>query len=40
VTEAISAAGLYELVDFEDASWFRNLNTAEEFAEAEKEFQH
>jgi len=40
VIEAISAAGLYELVDFEDASWFRNLNTAEEFAEAEKEFQH
>jgi molybdopterin-guanine dinucleotide biosynthesis protein A len=24
------------VIDFEDASWFANLNTPEEFAEAEK----
>jgi molybdenum cofactor guanylyltransferase len=35
VTKAIEAAGEVRFVDFEDASWFANLNTPEEFAEAE-----
>ena len=35
VTEAFAAAGTYTVVDFEEESWFRNLNTPEEFAEAE-----
>ena len=30
------AAGAVKVVDFEDASWFANLNTPEEFAEAER----
>jgi molybdenum cofactor guanylyltransferase len=36
VTKAIEAAGNVRFVDFEDASWFANLNTPEEFADAEK----
>jgi molybdopterin-guanine dinucleotide biosynthesis protein A len=36
VTKAIEAAGEVRFVDFEDADWFANLNTPEEFAEAEK----
>jgi molybdenum cofactor guanylyltransferase len=36
VTLAIEAAGQVEIVDFEDERWFANLNTPEEFAEAEK----
>jgi molybdenum cofactor guanylyltransferase len=36
VTKAIEAAGEVRFVDFEDAGWFANLNTPEEFAEAEK----
>jgi molybdopterin-guanine dinucleotide biosynthesis protein A len=36
VTEAIEAAGRVKLVDFEDAGWFANLNTPEEFAKAER----
>jgi molybdopterin-guanine dinucleotide biosynthesis protein A len=36
VVRAIEAAGPVKLVDFDDASWFSNLNTPEEFAEAEK----
>jgi molybdopterin-guanine dinucleotide biosynthesis protein A len=36
VTRAIEAAGPVKVVDFEDASWFANLNTPEEFAEAER----
>jgi molybdopterin-guanine dinucleotide biosynthesis protein A len=34
VTKAIAAAGVCELVEFEEADWFRNLNTPAEFAEA------
>jgi molybdopterin-guanine dinucleotide biosynthesis protein A len=36
VTRAIEAAGPVKVMDFDDASWFANLNTPEEFAEAEK----
>jgi molybdopterin-guanine dinucleotide biosynthesis protein A len=36
VTLAIEAAGLVQFIDFEDARWFANLNTPEEFAEAER----
>jgi molybdopterin-guanine dinucleotide biosynthesis protein A len=36
ITEAISAAGGYKLVDFAEERWFRNLNTPTEFAEAER----
>jgi molybdenum cofactor guanylyltransferase len=36
ITEAVAAAGGYEIVDFEDERWFRNLNTPAEFAEAER----
>jgi molybdenum cofactor guanylyltransferase len=36
VMRAIEAAGGIRFVDFEDAGWFANLNTPEEFAEAEK----
>jgi molybdopterin-guanine dinucleotide biosynthesis protein A len=36
VTRAIEAAGLVKVIDFDDASWFANLNTPEEFAEAER----
>jgi molybdopterin-guanine dinucleotide biosynthesis protein A len=36
VTKAIEAAGEVRFVDFEETSWFANLNTPEEFAEAEK----
>jgi molybdenum cofactor guanylyltransferase len=35
VTKAIEAAGEVRFVDFEHAGWFANLNTPEEFAEAE-----
>jgi molybdopterin-guanine dinucleotide biosynthesis protein A len=34
VLPAIEATGQVAMVDFEDASWFLNLNTPEEFAEA------
>ena len=34
VTQAIATAGEYKIVDFAEESWFRNLNTPEEFAEA------
>jgi molybdopterin-guanine dinucleotide biosynthesis protein A len=34
VTQAVATAGQYKIVDFEEESWFRNLNTPEEFAEA------
>jgi molybdopterin-guanine dinucleotide biosynthesis protein A len=36
VTRAIEAAGPVKVMDFDDASWFANLNTPEEFAEAER----
>jgi molybdenum cofactor guanylyltransferase len=36
VTQAIAAAGEVKILEFEDAGWFANLNTPEEFAEAEK----
>jgi molybdenum cofactor guanylyltransferase len=36
VTKAIEATGEVRFVDFEETSWFANLNTPEEFAEAEK----
>jgi molybdopterin-guanine dinucleotide biosynthesis protein A len=36
VTSAIEAAGPVKVMDFEDARWFANLNTPEEFAEAER----
>jgi molybdenum cofactor guanylyltransferase len=36
VTSAIEAAGPVEFMDFENARWFANLNTPEEFAEAEQ----
>jgi molybdopterin-guanine dinucleotide biosynthesis protein A len=36
VIDAIAAAGMYKLLDFDEESWFRNLNTPEEFAEAER----
>jgi molybdenum cofactor guanylyltransferase len=36
VTQAIAAAGQCKMVDFDEESWFRNLNTPEEFAEAEQ----
>jgi molybdenum cofactor guanylyltransferase len=36
VAEAIEAAGQVKLLDFEDAGWFANLNTPEEFAKAER----
>jgi len=36
VISAIEAAGQVKVVDFEDARWFANLNTPEEFAEAER----
>ena len=36
VTLAIETAGAIKIVDFDDASWFANLNTPEEFAEAEQ----
>jgi molybdenum cofactor guanylyltransferase len=35
VTKAIEAAGAVKVVDFDDAGWFANLNTPEEFAAAE-----
>jgi molybdopterin-guanine dinucleotide biosynthesis protein A len=36
VLSAIEAAGSVKAVDFEEASWFANLNTPEELAEAER----
>jgi molybdenum cofactor guanylyltransferase len=39
VTRAIEAAGPINVMDFEDASWFVNLNTPEEFVEAEKHLE-
>jgi molybdenum cofactor guanylyltransferase len=36
VTRAIEAAGPVRVMDFDNVSWFANLNTPEEFAEAEK----
>jgi len=36
VTRAIEAAGPVKVIDFDEASWFANLNTPEEFAEAER----
>jgi molybdenum cofactor guanylyltransferase len=36
VTRAIEAAGPVKVMDFGNTSWFANLNTPEEFAEAEK----
>ena len=36
VLSAIEGAGSVKVVDFEDANWFANLNTPEEFAEAER----
>ena len=36
VTQAIAVAGECKMVDFAEESWFRNLNTPEEFAEAER----
>jgi molybdopterin-guanine dinucleotide biosynthesis protein A len=36
VTAAIEAAGPIKVMDFEDANWFVNLNTPEEFADAEE----
>jgi molybdopterin-guanine dinucleotide biosynthesis protein A len=36
VTLAIESAGPVKVMDFEDPSWFANLNTPEEFAEAER----
>jgi molybdopterin-guanine dinucleotide biosynthesis protein A len=36
VTQAIAAAGEVKLLDFDDSTWFANLNTPEEFAEAER----
>ena len=35
VTRAIEAAGPVKVVDFDERSWFANLDTPEEFAEAE-----
>jgi molybdopterin-guanine dinucleotide biosynthesis protein A len=37
VTSAIEAAGPVKVVDFEEASWFANLNTPDEFAKAEQD---
>ena len=37
VTQAIAAAGPCKIVDFEEGVWFRNLNTPEEFAQAERQ---
>jgi len=37
VLSAIEAAGDVKVMDFEDARWFANLNTPEEFAEAERQ---
>jgi molybdopterin-guanine dinucleotide biosynthesis protein A len=39
VTRAIEAAGPIKVVDFDDARWFANLNTPEEFAEAERHLE-
>jgi molybdopterin-guanine dinucleotide biosynthesis protein A len=36
VTRAIEAAGPVKVLDFDNTSWFANLNTPEEFAEAER----
>jgi molybdopterin-guanine dinucleotide biosynthesis protein A len=36
ITQAIEAAGVVKMVEFENAGWFANLNTPEEFAEAER----
>ena len=36
ISKAIEAAGMVKMVEFENAGWFANLNTPEEFAEAEK----
>jgi molybdopterin-guanine dinucleotide biosynthesis protein A len=36
VTQAIAAAGEVKFLDFYDSTWFANLNTPEEFAEAER----
>ena len=36
VTHAIEAAGMVKFIDFGDSGWFANLNTPEEFAEAER----
>ena len=36
VAEAIEAAGHVKFLDFKDSEWFANLNTPEEFAEAER----
>ena len=36
VTQAIEAAGVVKYIDFGDSGWFANLNTPEEFAEAER----
>jgi molybdenum cofactor guanylyltransferase len=36
VTLAIEAAGPVKFMDFDEASWFANLNTPEEFAQAEQ----
>lgn len=37
VLSAVEAAGEVKVMDFEDAGWFANLNTPEEFAEAERQ---
>ena len=39
VTDAILAAGAVKFIDFDDPSWFVNLNTPEEFAEAERRLE-
>ena len=36
VTQAIESAGQVKFLDFDDTRWFANLNTPEEFAEAER----
>jgi molybdopterin-guanine dinucleotide biosynthesis protein A len=36
VTRAIEVAGSVKFMDFDDASWFANLNTPEDFADAER----
>jgi molybdenum cofactor guanylyltransferase len=39
VTEAIAAAGLVQVLDFENVDWFTNLNTPEEFAAVERRLE-
>jgi molybdopterin-guanine dinucleotide biosynthesis protein A len=36
VTRAVEAAGPVKVIDFDDGNRFANLNTPEEFAEAER----